>query len=304
MDLNHLALLRELAERGSVTEVADALGKTPSAVSQQLRTLQRQMGTPLVERVGRGVRLTDAGHALAESSVRLATAMAEAEATWSAFQGGASGTVRLAIFYSAAELLVPGLLTRMHAHPGITLEISDRDVSQDDFAALTSDFDIVVAHRSDDVLPPDRDRLSVVPLLREPLDVALPIDHPLAAHRKVSPADVIHEDWIGVPVDFPLDRVLQAMSAQVGAPARVVHRTTHLPLTEKLVAAGHGVALLPRNTSLERAPGRYVLLPLTDLRAGRRIEVLMRPDRAARRAVGLVLDELVAEAGAQAAQPQ
>lgn len=296
MDVNQLALLRELAERGSVTEVAYALGKTPSAVSQQLRTLQRQMGTVLVERVGRGVRLTDAGHALAESSVKVATALAEAEATWSAFQGGASGTVSMAIFYSAAELLVPGLLTRMRAHPGITLEISDRDVSQDDFTALTSDFDVVVAHRSDDVLPPDRARLTVVPLLREPLDVALPVDHPLAGLEKVSPADVIDEDWIGVPIDYPLDRVLQAMSAQVGVPATVVYRTTHLPLTEKLVAAGHGVALLPRNTSLERSPGRYVLLPLADVRAGRRIEVLMRPDRAARRAVGIVLDELRAQA--------
>jgi DNA-binding transcriptional LysR family regulator len=296
MDVNQLALLRELAERGSVTEVAYALGKTPSAVSQQLRTLQRQMGTVLVERVGRGVRLTDAGHALAESSVRVATAIAEAEATWSAFQGGASGTVRMAIFYSAAELLVPGLLTRMRAHPGIALEIADRDVSQDDFAALTSDFDVVVAHRSDDVLPADRERLSVIPLLREPLDVALPLNHELASRSRVSPADVIHEDWVGVPLDFPLDRVLQAMSAQAGVAARVVHRTTHLPLTEKLVAAGHGVALLPRHTSLERASGRYVLLPLTDLRAGRRIEILMRPDRAARHAVRLVVEQLTAEA--------
>jgi DNA-binding transcriptional LysR family regulator len=293
MDVNQLALLRELAERGSVTEVAYALGKTPSAVSQQLRTLQRQMGTVLVERVGRGVRLTDAGHALAESSVRVATAMAEAEATWSAFQGGASGTVRMAVFYSAAELLVPRLLKSMRAHPGIALQISDRDVSQDDFAALTSDFDVVVAHRSDDTLPPDRARLTVVPLLREPLDVALPLGHPLGGRSRVSPADVIDEDWIGVPVDFPLDRVLQAMSTQVGVPAKVVYRTTHLPLTEKLVAAGHGVALLPRNTSLERSEGRFALLPLADLRAGRRIEALMRPDRAARRAVGLVLDELV-----------
>jgi DNA-binding transcriptional LysR family regulator len=85
-------------------------------------------------------------------------------------------------------------------------------------------------------------------------------------------------------------------AAQAGIAARVVHRTTHLPLTEKLVAAGHGVALLPRHTSLERASGRYVLLPLTDLRAGRRIEILTRPDRAARHAVRLVVEQLTAEA--------
>jgi DNA-binding transcriptional LysR family regulator len=177
-------------------------------------------------------------------------------------------------------------------------------VSQDEFAALTSDFDVVVAHRSDDVLPPDRARLTVVPLLREPLDVALPLGHALAGRSRVSPADVIEEDWIGVPVDFPLDRVLQAMSTQVGVPAKVVYRTTHLPLTEKLVAAGHGLALLPRNTSLERSDGRFVLLPLSDLRAGRRIEVLMRPDRAARRAVGIALGELVEVARSSATTDQ
>lgn len=154
MDVEQLALLRELRERGSVTEVAEVLGKSPSAVSQQLKTLQRRVGVALVERHGRGVRLTDAGVALAESSVRVSTAIAEAEAIWDAYRGGASGTVRIATFYSAAELLVPGLLTRMRTHDGITLEISDRDVSQNDFAALSNDYDIVIAHRSDDVLPP------------------------------------------------------------------------------------------------------------------------------------------------------
>ncbi|CAD6002439.1 LysR family transcriptional regulator [Agreia sp. COWG] len=304
MDVEQLALLRELRERGSVTEVAEVLGKSPSAVSQQLKTLQRRVGVALVERHGRGVRLTDAGVALAESSVRVSTAIAEAEAIWDAYRGGASGTVRIATFYSAAELLVPGLLTRMRTHDGITLEISDRDVSQNDFAALSNDYDIVIAHRSDDVLPPDRAGLTVVPLLREPLDVAVALDHPLATRVTVSPADIIGENWIGVPRDYPIDRVLGAMSAQVGVAANIVYRTTHLPLAEKLVAAGHGVALLPRHTSLERAPGRFTLLPLLDVRAGRRIEALLRPERAARRAVSLVLEQLRQEADFDTASTQ
>ncbi|PRY70255.1 DNA-binding transcriptional LysR family regulator [Glaciihabitans tibetensis] len=296
MDVDQLAVLRELAERGSITAVAAAMHKTPSAVSQQLRTLQRQTGVPLVERVGRGVVLTDAGHALARSSVQIATAMAEAEATWDAYRGEASGTVRLTVFYSAAELLVPGLMTRLKEHPSIDLKVEDQDVSQDDFAALTADHDIVVAHRSDDVLPPERSALRVVPLLREPLDVALPLDHPLGHRASVSAADVIGEAWIGVPENYPLDRVLGAMAAHESTTARIVYRTTHLPLTEKLVAAGHGIALLPRHTSLQRAEGHFRLVPLSDLRAGRRIEALLRPDRAARRAVQIVLEALRDEA--------
>ena len=294
MDIDQLAVLRELADRGSIVDVAAAIHKSPSAVSQQLRTLQRQVGVVLVERVGRGVRLTDAGRALAESSVRIATAVAEAEATWSAFQGGATGEVSVAFFPSAAELLVPGLLSRMAAHEGIELVVAERDVSQNDFAELAADFDIVVSHRSDDARV--ESRLTVVPLLREPLDVALPLDHPLAASTSLQIEQVIGERWIGVEQDFPIDRVLQAMAARAGVAANVIYRSIHLPLIENLVAAGHGIALMPRHTSADRARGRLVLVPITDMKAGREVEALMRPDRAARRAVQTVLAELRAEA--------
>ena len=295
MDLDQLAVLRELADRGSITDVAAAIHKSPSAVSQQLRTLQRQVGVVLVERVGRGVRLTEAGRALAESSVKIATAVAEAEATWRSVQGGASGVVRVAFFPSAAELLVPGLLTRMRAHEQITLEVSDRDVSQDDFAELAADFDVVIAHRSDDSLPPEPTALTVVPLLREPLDVALPLDHPLAGRDRVTVEEIIGETWVGVSRDFPLDRVLQTMAAQAGRPANVVYRSIHLPLIERLVMAGHGIALVPRHTTVDRTRGRLALVPISNVRAGRYIEALCRPDRAARLAVRVVLDELAAE---------
>lgn len=293
-----LLLLRELAEHRSVTAVARATGRTPSAVSQQLKVLQRRVGVPLVERVGRGVRLTDAGRALAGIAAGLSTALAVAEADWAGYRGSAGGTVRLAVFHSAGELLVPGLLDRLAAVPAITLETFDEDVSQDEFAALTADYDVVVAHRSDDVVPPDRPRIDVRLLLREPLDVALPLDHPLAGRDRLSPMDVIGEEWIAPPAEFPIDRVLTAIAARAGAPVRVVRRTTHLPLMEKLVSRGHGVALLPRHTTRERAEGRLALVPLADLRAGRLIEALARPDKAARRAVRTVLDELAAEAGA------
>lgn len=296
MDIDQLAVLRELADRGSITDVAAATHKSPSAVSQQLRTLQRQVGTVLVERVGRGVRLTEAGRTLAASSVAIATAVADAEATWQAFCGGATGTVRIAFFPSVAELLVPGLLTRMRSHEGIVLEAADRDVSQDDFAMLAADFDIVIAHRSDDVLAPADRPLIRTALLREPIDVALPLDHPLADRDSLTISQIIGEDWIGVERGFPIDRVLQTMATQAGVAANVVYRSIHLPLIENLVVAGHGIALMPRHTTAHRARGRFALVPISNVRAGRHIEALQRPDRAARLAVRTVLDEVRAEA--------
>ncbi|KQR65678.1 LysR family transcriptional regulator [Frigoribacterium sp. Leaf172] len=296
MDVQHLELLRELDERGSVTAVAAATHRSPSAVSQQLKTLQRQLGVELVRRVGRGVRLTEAGQALARASVAVSTAVAEAEATLEAVRGGTSGAVRLAVFPSAAELLVPGFVTRMRLHPAVEVEIDDRDVSEDEFPRLTADFDVVVGHRSDGVAPPDLAGSTVVPLLREPLEVAMPLDHPLAGRERVTMTDVIGDRWIGVPVGYPIDRVLAAMALRAGVTPDVVYRSLHLPLLENMVAAGHGIALVPRHTSAGRAAGRFHLATLENVHAGRHIEALMRPDRAVRPAVRLVVDELLAEA--------
>src|SRR6476619_7191529 len=120
-----LELIRELGDRGSVTAVAEAGHRTPSAVSQQLKTLQRRLRVPLVERAGRGLRLTDAGRALAESADGVAVALAEADAAWQRFLGDVSGTVRLASFFSASELLIPGLVERLSDHPDVRLDTFD-----------------------------------------------------------------------------------------------------------------------------------------------------------------------------------
>lgn len=104
------------------------------------------------------------------------------------------------------------------------------------------------------------------------------------------------ETWIGVPESYPIDRVLTALAAATDTPPSVAFRTIHLPLIENLVAAGHGIALVPRWTSGTRAPGRFHLAELADVRAGRRIDALVRPDSAVRPGVRTVLEALVAEA--------
>ena len=291
-----LQLIRELADRGSVTAVAAATHRTPSAVSQQLKAIQRQAGVPLVEHVGRGLRLTDAGRALAASAGGVATALAEADAAWEGFLGRVGGTVRLASFFSAGELLVPGLVDRLAGYPDLRLETFDEDVATDDFAGLVVDYDLVIAHRPDDTEHVPGTDVRVTPLLREPLDVAVSLDHRLAERAQVEPSDLVGESWIAPPPEFPIEQAVRALAARAGAPARIVRRTTHLPLMEGLVARGQGIALLPRYSTQEHAAGRFVLIPVSGIRAGRLIEVLCRPDRAARRAVRVVLGALEDEA--------
>jgi DNA-binding transcriptional LysR family regulator len=119
MDVRRLELLRELAERGSVTAVAEALHLTPSAVSQQLKTLEREAGVPLTERSGRGLSLTTAGQVLAETAKDVAVALGRAEAAWSEFVEQPRGEVSVTFFATGGEMLLPGLLTRMAEVSGL-----------------------------------------------------------------------------------------------------------------------------------------------------------------------------------------
>src|SRR5690625_405954 len=145
MDIRHLRLLRELADRGSVTAVAEATHRTVSAVSQQLRTAQRDAGMQLVEPNGRGVRLTEAGKLLAAGSVEVEAALANVQARWDSYRNDPGGAVSIVAFPSAATLLFPEVIATAERE-GIVLRVSDFDPAESEFADLTSDFDIVVAH--------------------------------------------------------------------------------------------------------------------------------------------------------------
>ena len=294
MDAVALETLRAVGTHGGVTRAATVLHVTPSAVSQQLARLQREVGVPLTERVGRGLRLTPAGRALAAAAVDVAVALERARAATDAYLARPEGTVRVSAFQSAAQMFLPGLLTRVAARGGITLECTDEDVAQDDFAALTDRMDIVVAHR------PDRSHdwsasgvpVHAVSLLREPLDVAVPAGHRLAGRTEVHPDDLVDEEWIAVREGFPVATVLAAVATRSGSAPRITHRINDFHVAEAVVAAGHGIALLPRYTSGREQGIR--LVPLTGVRAGRRIDALVRVDRAERLVVRRVLDDLLA----------
>jgi len=295
MDVRRLELLRELAERGTITAVAAATNRTASAVSQQLKVLEREAGIALTEPYGRGIVLTGAGRMLAQTATDVAVALERAEALWEDFKQAPSGEVTLTTFPTGGQMLLPGVLTTIADVPGLTLTCSDQDPLLPDFADLTPDFDIVLAD-SPNMQPSWRERgLAVVRLMTEPLDVALPVGHPLAEKKSISPRDVINETWIGSPVGFPFDQVLQQVSVANGTPARVSQRFLDNGIMESIVAGGHGIAILPRYTTRDHENG-LVTRPLTGIRSERIIVALLRPDRAERPSVRVVIDALRAEA--------
>jgi DNA-binding transcriptional LysR family regulator len=300
MDVRRLALLRELAERGSVTAVASALHLTPSAVSQQLKTLEKEAGIELTRRAGRGLELTAPGRVLADAARDIAVAIGRAEATWSEFVEEPQGEVTLTIFPTGGQMLLPGLLTRLAEVRGLSLLTTDQDPLLPDFADLTADHDIVVAD-APGVMPTWRERrLVTVELLREPLDIAMPEGHPLSKLRELSPADVVSERWIGVPTGFPYDRILTRIEALTGQTADVAQRFVDNGIVESVVAGGHGIAILPRFTTRDHENG-LVTRPLTGVRSERVIWALLRPERALRPSVRRVVDALRDEAAEFAA---
>jgi DNA-binding transcriptional LysR family regulator len=295
MDVRRLDLLRELGERGSIAAVATATHRTPSAVSQQLKVLEREAGVPLTERSGRGIVLTDAGRALARSAGDIAVALERAGAVWDEYRNDATGTVSVTTFPTAGQMLLPNVLASLQS--GLEVTMVDRDPETEDFPALTADFDIVLAHS----VPGGRSwsgrGLRNLYLLSEPLDIALPLGHPLARVDVLTPELLIDEPWIGVPEGYPFDRLLHEIEAVTGATLRVVQRVTDSGITEALVAAGIGISLIPRFTA--SGPDRGIVTrPLTGVDMSRHIVALMRPDKAERLAVRTVADALQREAAA------
>lgn len=289
MEPRHLDLLRELSVRGTLAAVAAATHRTPSALSQQLRTAEREIGVRLVEPHSRGLRLTEAGQILAASADEVGAALAAARARLDAAMGQPRGVVTVGTLPSAGTALLPALVERLH-DSAITLDVDDFDLAEADYAGRTLDADLVIAHSLTSDVPVGAENLHTLVLAREPIDVAVPRSHPLASRAVLEPRDLSGTSWIGVPPGYPFDSIMVLVETQLGESLNRSIRVRDNRLIESLVAAELGLALLPRFTT-PRHPG-YRLIPLQGVAALRRIVALSRPDRAERYAVRTVLDLL------------
>lgn len=293
MDIRRLELLRELAERGTITAVAKATHRTPSAVSQQLKLLEREVGAPLTQPAGRGLALTHAGRTLAASARDVKIAIERASALWDEYTSNPIGEVVMSVFPTAGQMLLPGVLDAIADVDGLELRCADEDPPVAGFADLTNDYDVVLAHSPQGESEWSGRGLTIVPLMVEPLDVVLPANHRMSGKATVSPKDLVGESWIGMPVGFPANRVLLELEAYTHEPVKIVQRFSDTRVIEALVEGGHGIAVLPRYTTVNEA---LAVKPLSGVESIRHIAALMRPDRAERLSVRTVLQALREEA--------
>ena len=187
LDLRRLRLLREVHVQGTVHGAAASLGYSPSAVSQQLSVLEREAGAPVLERVGRRVRLTPAGHVLVEHATRLLDGVEAAEAELAnVIAGRTAGVVRIAAFQSALLYLVaPTVQTLQVTLPDLRLEATEAEVEQAVSALALGHIDVVVGDEYLGSPRPLHPRHARDTLLVEHLNVVLPADHPEARRGSV-----------------------------------------------------------------------------------------------------------------------
>lgn len=293
MELHQLQILRELGALGSVAAVADNLHVTPSAVSQHLAALQRSFRTPLTRRDGRRLALTAAGEVLATAGADAIDAMAAARSAVDDFEGDSTGIVTVSGFHSVGQALFGSLIRELDAADAPpTVQLTDEDVAQSDFPALTARYDLVLAHRMEHSPPWPTDGMRSLALVREPLDVAVSASHPLAARGQVTSFDVVDSPWVTSRVGYSPDDVLRAVSAVAGRPVEIRHRINDYGAIAAVVAAGGVLGMLPRYTTRTVDDRDIVRLPLRGVSTHRMIDMLARPENLRRQSVRLVVEAL------------
>jgi DNA-binding transcriptional LysR family regulator len=289
LDVRRLRLLSELSRRGTIAQVAKAVGYTPSAVSQSLSQLEREVGIVLLERDGRRVRLTPAALGLVNRTERVLAELDAAEAELAAEGEAVRGTVVIGAFPSAAGgLVVPMVRELSERHPDLSCSVHEHE-PEDGIPLLRSgELDILVSESYDDIEPGPIGGLEQRPLMSEPLVLVLPRGHP--AREPVELSALRDSSWISGLAGTQFATVLQHACGAAGFSPRIVHRADDAVLQHALAAAGLGVGLLPALACLESEDVRFARLAPPAPR--RHVSALLRRGAARRPALAATLDAL------------
>jgi DNA-binding transcriptional LysR family regulator len=259
LELRRLRLLRELKERGTIAAVADALQFTPSAVSQQLAMLEREAGVRLLERAGRGVRLTDAALVLVEHAEALLERAELAEADLAAAAGTVAGRARVAGFQSVMlRLILPAMKELAREAPRLRCEVVEAEPEDALPALALGDLDLVLSDEWQHQPRRMPDGVQRHDLFRDPVNVLLPARHPAARRYPdaVPLAELAGEAWATGHVGIGWEEVTQQTCRGLGGfDPDIRHRANDATISLALVARGLAVTLLPELPMPDRHPG-------------------------------------------------
>jgi DNA-binding transcriptional LysR family regulator len=245
LDVRRLRLLRELKIRGTLGEVAAALRYSPSSVSQQLALLEKEVGVELLRKSGRGVTLTPQAEVLVAHTAELLEILERAEADLAASLTTVTGTVRVAVFQSAALALMPDALTIMtKEYPEVRIEMVQREPETALYETFARDFDLVIAEQYPGHAAPRHPELDQVALTTDPIRLAVPPD-PLNHLRISTVAEAADAAWVMEPRGAASRHWAEQACRRAGFEPDVRYETADLQAQIRLIESGNAVALMP-----------------------------------------------------------
>lgn len=288
IEVSRLRALHAVATYGSVVAAAQVLYCTPSAVSQHLSKLEREVGSTVVEKDGRGLRLTSAGRVLVEHAGKVLAAVEEAEAALAAHHGSVTGRVTIAAFPTACRGLLPSALQELaQHHPQLATAMLEGDNRTNLDLVQRGEVELAVVDDWPEAPVEFPSTVEHVDLGGDIADLVVPAGHRLAATAKpVRLADIVDERWVAnVPGSICHDWFTRVLPS-VRPDFLVAEFETQLTL----VAAGLAVALIPR-LARTYLPAGVAVLPVRPT-PKRRVAVAWRVASAVRPAVGAAVRAL------------
>jgi DNA-binding transcriptional LysR family regulator len=291
LDVRRLRMLRELSLHGTIRAAASSLSFTPSAVSQQLSALERDLGVELLERRGRSVQLTPAAEVLVERTERILVELAVAEAEAKAVATGTEPALRIASFASAAATIVADAVR----DNGLEVHLLDSDPKLGLARLRAGEVDLAILWEYDFVPIDPGSGIELVPLLDDPIQVVLPASHPAAAEPALELAALADEAWVDSTVLSSCHPFLRRACNAAGFEPRVAAETNDHRTLHHLVASGVGLALIPLLSQLD-LPASLVARSIRPNPPKRRIYASFRSDSADDARLGRVIERLDAAA--------
>lgn len=304
IDVPAMATLRAVSMHGSVVAAAQALGFTPSAVSQQVKRLERQTGAQLLERFGRGVMLTEQGRRLVGEGGLILDALERLEAGLGSVDspGELRGSLRVAAFSTAVRgLLAPAVVDLAQGAPGLEITVMEQDPHEAVELVATGQVDVALAHNWADLPLPIPEHVEWVTLGIDTADVLVHADHPIARREAVTPAELVGERWACAPSGSVCHTWLTHLYDGIGATPDIRYWAGEFSSHVVLVEYGVAVSLVPR-LGREILPAQVVAIPVTDPVPTRRVQLLWRRTMAPSPAIQ-VLRTALERAAAQTLAP-
>jgi DNA-binding transcriptional LysR family regulator len=273
---NRLRVFQQVARNGSLAGAARALSHTQPAVAHHVGELERELGTALVIRHGRGVRLTEAGVALAAHADAVLARLEAAHEEVAAIAGLRAGRVRIAAYPTAAATLVPTALAGLRADfPAVEASLLELEPPEALAALRAGEVDLAITFRYPESNPDPEPDLVATPIDEDPIDIVVPAEHPAAARRRHRLDDLSGETWVA-----GCDRCrahLVATCQRAGFTPAIAFTTDDFVTQQALVAAGLAVAAMPRSTLGAHADPGLRAAPCPEL-SHRRVEVVVAGD--------------------------